>query len=803
MKRTSLVLGMILIMLLAMSVNLMAVDYYVDPAGTDDGAHGSATGSDAWQTIQYAIDNVLDPVTSTIIINISGDTYTLNSDDIDIDRSFTDLTIQGAANTIVQAHATESSATDRVFDIEPGNTVTIKDMTVRHGHFTSDNSGSGIRNFGTLTLTNCIVTQNIITINFASGNIFGGGIYNEGTLTLTDCSVSNNSLNVDMMDMGDVCGGGIYNGGSCTLILINCAISGNTAGSIGNGGGIYNHYYGTLSLSNCTVNNNTGSWGGGIFNRGTSTITNSTINGNSAISGAGGLVEYATSTLTNCTFSGNSSNAIYFYGTTLNIKNTILADNTGNNGNDFHFSNWCTGTVVDNGYNIVEDSYNYNWVGIGDITGEQANLNLSSTLADNNTLNGTQTLALITGSVAIDAGNDTGAPTEDQRGFGRVGTTDIGAYEFGAGNSSAGNLYISEVSDDNGSKFSTGTSGFIELWNNTGSPLSLDGYSILRGSNPGGSGFVPDDNSHSFPAGYTIPDGGYFVLSDGYTLEDFNNAWGTILEATNFDEGFAFGTDFLDITNGFAYALSDGSKGIIDETPEVAGGERVHQESGDNWIPSTPTTATPGEQGADGPLPVVLSAFTAVQTSADFAQISWTTQSESNLSGYNVYRSVENDFNSTMRVNSDIISGTNTASEQSYSYLDINVETTTEYFYWLESVEYSGNTELFGPISVTIESEDDSTPPSIEITELQQNYPNPFNPKTTINFAVKDGETAQLFIYNVKGQVVKSYPDFETGAHSIEWNGKDDLGKQVGSGLYFYRLNSATTSQIRRMILLK
>ena len=155
-----------------------------------------------------------------------------------------------------------------------------------------------------------------------------------------------------------------------------------------------------------------------------------------------------------------------------------------------------------------------------------------------------------------------------------------------------------------------------------------------------------------------------------------------------------------------------------------------------------------------------------------------------------------------MRVNSNIISGTNTFSEQSYSYLDSSVETANEYFYWLESVAYSGNTKLFGPISVTIDA-DDPASPSIGITELQQNYPNPFNPKTMIKFSVKDGETAQLFIYNFKGQIVKSYPNFETGAHSIEWNAKDNLGKQVGSGLYFYRLNSATTSKIRRMILLK
>jgi hypothetical protein len=139
MKKTKLVLGFLLILLLAMSANLIAVDYYVDPTGTDDGSHGSAPGSDAWQTIQYAVNNVLNPTTATIVIHISGDTYTLNSNDIDIDRSFTDLTFQGAgANlTIVQAATSNDTSTERVFDITSGETITMKDMTIRYGKTSS------------------------------------------------------------------------------------------------------------------------------------------------------------------------------------------------------------------------------------------------------------------------------------------------------------------------------------------------------------------------------------------------------------------------------------------------------------------------------------------------------------------------------------------------------------------------------------------------------------------------------------------------------------------------------------------
>ena len=125
------------------------------------------------------------------------------------------------------------------------------------------------------------------------------------------------------------------------------------------------------------------------------------------------------------------SKGIEAFGGSLFIKNTILANNV-----TYDFSAFSGPTITDNGYNIVESSTGYTFSATGDITGEQANLNLSSTLAANNTTNGTYTLKTTSGSVAIDAGSDSGAnngvaiPTQDQRGANRNITTDIGAYEY-------------------------------------------------------------------------------------------------------------------------------------------------------------------------------------------------------------------------------------------------------------------------------------------------------------------------------------------------------------------------------------
>ena len=89
---------------------------------------------------------------------------------------------------------------------------------------------------------------------------------------------------------------------------------------------------------------------------------------------------------------------------------------------------------------------------------------------------------------------------------------------------------------------------------------------------------------------------------------------------------------------------------------------------------------------------------------------------------------------------------------------------------------------------------------------LSQNYPNPFNPTTTISFSVtQTSQFVNLEIYNIKGQKVKTLvsENLEQGQHSIVWYGKDENGKEVGSGIYLYKLQSESFSKTRKMILLK
>ncbi len=202
----------------------------------------------------------------------------------------------------------------------------------------------------------------------------------------------------------------------------------------------------------------------------------------------------------------------------------------------------------------------------------------------------------------------------------------------------------------------------------------------------------------------------------------------------------------------------------------------------------------------DSALPVELSSFTA-QFVNDNLSILWTTQSESGNMGWNIYRgesvyALEND--ETTQINAALIEGAGNSTEPTdYSFQDqYPVVENNTYWYWLESVSYSNNAEIYGPISLTI-PEGAIIPELPEITLLKGNYPNPFNPITKIALSIKEGETGTLTIYNTKGQEVECVT-YEEGKHIYEWDAADYC-----SGLYFFKLSTSSYNETKKMILLK
>jgi len=144
-----------------------------------------------------------------------------------------------------------------------------------------------------------------------------------------------------------------------------------------------------------------------------------------------------------------------------------------------------------------------------------------------------------------------------------------------------------------------------------------------------------------------------------------------------------------------------------------------------------------------------------------------------------------------------------------YKYLFNSVyECTTQanrFFYVDDTYDATGNPQVLEldyynacPTDVEVE-----TP---EYTfNLNQNYPNPFNPSTRISFSVPEAGRAVLRVYNVRGQLVKTLldRDVEVGDMTVRWNGEDEQGRRVSSGVYFCSLRTAGMKATRKMILLR
>jgi hypothetical protein len=269
---------------------------------------------------------------------LSGGTITLGGSHLYIAD---DLAITGLGQDFLTVSGNNSS---RIFWVESGVAVGIFGLTIRNG---AADSGAGIYNSGTLTLTGSTVRENMASVT-------AGGIFNNGTMTLTDSTVTGNN--------GWAYAGGIRNEGTLTIenshIYSNQALSaagiGNTSGgtlsitgssvysnqalnvslvgATSYAGGIGNE--GVLTLTNTQVySNSSNSDAGGIENRGTGvvTLTDSSVTGNTAIISIGGISNLvgASMTLTNSTVSGNRAADAggIRNGGALTITNSTISEN--------------------------------------------------------------------------------------------------------------------------------------------------------------------------------------------------------------------------------------------------------------------------------------------------------------------------------------------------------------------------------------------------------------------------------------------------------------------------------------------
>lgn len=307
----------------------------------------------------------------------------------------------GADDTVVNG---ERRGSEFLIAFKPAVDVTIEGLTMRNGSGSGD-GGAIYHCNGGLTLRDDVIDANIVRgVGF---NGYGGAIYNcpGSTLTIVDSTVSNNVAEV---------GGAICNGG--LLTIFNTTFSGNTARERRGGGAIFN--YGVLHVANSTFSGNTAQHGiGGAIHNG-------------ELVGLTGGAQ-----LDNDTFSGNTAalkpdpgGGIYNKpGTPIYVQNSIIANNVPQN---------CGGArILTEGFNLSSDE-SCALHGAGDLNGANPVL---GPLQDNG--GPTLTVALDSGSPAIDAGNGGGCRdwlgrllATDQRGMPRPDTSesrgcDMGAFE--------------------------------------------------------------------------------------------------------------------------------------------------------------------------------------------------------------------------------------------------------------------------------------------------------------------------------------------------------------------------------------
>lgn len=204
----------------------------------------------------------------------------------------------------------------------------------------------------------------------------------------------------------------------------------------------------------------------------------------------------------------------------------------------------------------------------------------------------------------------------------------------------------------------------------------------------------------------------------------------------------------------------------------------------------------------DATLPVELSSFTAIATQSNFVQLDWITQSETGVSGYFIYRNTSENLEAATVV-SPIIPAGNTSSAQSYRFTDSEVTSGT-WYYWLQNVDLDGQSAFHGSINVTL-TDNNGTPDVPHLTSLTGAYPNPFTPVTTISFNLAKSEQVTLDIYNVKGAKVRTVVSGQLpgGSYSRTWNGTDDNGVALSSGIYFARMTAGEYTSTAKLVMLK
>jgi DNA-binding beta-propeller fold protein YncE len=191
------------------------------------------------------------------------------------------------------------------------------------------------------------------------------------------------------------------------------------------------------------------------------------------------------------------------------------------------------------------------------------------------------------------------------------------------------------------------------------------------------------------------------------------------------------------------------------------------------------------------PIAVMVSGLGARQVDRG-ALITWMTTAEPGVAGYHVLRADGLDAG-YRRITEAPVAARGVGA--SYSFVDESVRPARTYFYKLEVVLQREASKEFGPVEFTYLAQ----------FALRQNAPNPFNPATRIAFTIPEACRVQLFIYDAAGRQIKALVDrrLQADHYEVLWDGTNNRGTRVASGVYFYRLEAGRHAATRKMVLLR
>jgi hypothetical protein len=375
------------------------------------------------------------------------------------------------------------------------------------------------------------------------------------------------------------------------------------------------------------------------------------------------------------------------------------------------------------------------------------------------------------------------------------------------------NLMLSEVADPSDNY----NCRFVELYNYSGSTIdfSTENWYLCRqaNGNPGSWGDVQLIGSISSGSTYIV----------AYNQTEFEAAFGISADlysssiSGNGDDGYFlyYGGDHSlgVLVDAYGVIDQDGSGEPWEYTDSHAVRNAGVTEPNSTWTASewtiesaTAAQCTPGVST----LPVTLVSFTATYT-GEYAngcvKIAWQTASESDVIGFNVYRSSDEDYQHATRVNSELIPPEGSTSQGAeYCLYDIDADVLTSWNYWLEVVNNGAPADVYGPITYQSIDINDNGEQDIIQAKLEPCYPNPVQAGHPVTFRFTLGglegtnSKVELKVYNLLGELVDVVVNEERTVRGYTelWTPAN-----LANGIYFYQLKTDGFNEVKKFVVVQ